>query len=309
MNVDIFAEWFRRQGLHVVRTASSFWVENAPRAYQAFPYHALICPPAAELADLLQQTGGIVLRYSAPWEAQSGMASYHAVYQRQVYTMKDLNHWARKNVRRGLRNCTIEPIRLEQLAAEGWPLQRDTLERQRRRLKFTRDDWTRLCLSAADLPGFAAWGARAEGQLAASLITFQMDDWGYLLYQQCLRNYMPLNVNNALGFVATQGLLGQAGIKSILYGLHSLDAPPSIDEFKFRMGYTARPVRQVVSFRHTVSWLVNPASHRLVRLASRLDASNPYLAKAEGLMRFYLQGRRPLDEQKWPVHLPSDSIG
>ncbi len=55
MNAEIFAGWLRRQGQTVVRTASSFWYEASPRAYQAFPYHWLIQPTEVELLSLLRQ--------------------------------------------------------------------------------------------------------------------------------------------------------------------------------------------------------------------------------------------------------------
>jgi len=35
-------------------------------------------------------------------------------------------------------------------------------------------------------------------------------------------------------------------------------------------------------------------------LLRRYPAANYTLGKTEGMLRFYLQGRRPLDEQNWP---------
>ena len=37
MNSETFAEWLRRQGHRVYRTASSYWYEAGPRVLQAFP--------------------------------------------------------------------------------------------------------------------------------------------------------------------------------------------------------------------------------------------------------------------------------
>ncbi len=124
-----------------------------------------------------------------------------------------------------------------------------------------------------------------------------------MLYQQCHRDYLAEHVNNAMSFVVTKTMIERLEVKSILYGLHSLDAPPSVDEFKFRMGYTARPVRQRVVFNPWVRPMFNSASHALLRVGLRLRPGNPTLSKAEGMLRFYLQGRLPLSRQSLPQPL------
>jgi hypothetical protein len=300
---EIFAEWFRQQGNRVVRTASSYWVQNGPRVFQAFPYHWIIRPEEEELTQLLRQHRAAALRYSTPWDMPRGMASYHTFFDHGHYGFENLGHRTRKNVRRGLRHCTVEPVRLELIANDGWELQVDTLNRQGRHFKLDRRSWQRLCQAAGDLPGFTGFGAFVDGRLAASLITLQVEDCAYILYQQCLRQFLPQNVNNALSFTVTQALLATPGVRSILYGLHSLDAPSSVDEFKFRMGYTAKPVRQRVVFHPALRPFANPASHALLQQACRLRPGDPVLAKTEGMLRFYLQGLRPLDQQDLPLAL------
>ena len=69
MNAEIFAEWLRRQGYRVVRTASSYWFEVSARVYQAFPYHWVIEPSEEELSRLLTEHHAIALRYSTPVNA------------------------------------------------------------------------------------------------------------------------------------------------------------------------------------------------------------------------------------------------
>ena len=303
VSVEIFAEWLRRQGHDVQQSASSYWYSQGPRVYQAFPYHWLIHPAEEELREFLSRQKAIALRYSTSLDAAHGCLSYHAVYQRPCYGLEDLGQWARKNVRRGLRNCQVEPISFGRLAEDGWGLQLDTLERQGRRLKLSRETWTRRCLAAAGLPGFEAWGALLDGRLAASVITFEMGDWCYMLYQQCLHQYLQAHVNNAVSFVVTQRMISRPHIHSILYGLHSLDAPPSVDEFKFRMGYTAKPVRQRAVFHPWLRPVAVRASYAVVKALTRLRPGNPTLSKTEGMMRFFLHGRLPISEQPVPQPL------
>ena len=299
MNAEIFAQWLSESGYRIRKTASSYWVENGPRAYQAFPYHWIIAPSEDELMEFMEQEKIIGIRYSAPLSADKGALSYHAVYEGGAYDLENLGKWARKNVRRGLANCAVEQLSFDALAEDGWLLQLDTLERQGRRLNLKTEHtfWRNRCLAAKKLNGFEAWGALVNGQLAASVITFRMEDCYYMLYQQCARAYLAEHVNNALSFVVTRNLSLRPETKSILYGIHSLDAPDSVDEFKFRMGYHARAVRQRVVFHSTLAPFFNSLSYSIVRGCSKLFPHNSMLAKAEGMLRFYLQGALLLSEQ------------
>ena len=102
MNAEVFAEWFRRQGHRVVRTASSYWCDAGPRVYQAFPYHWLIQPSAMELSGLLIGKGAVALRYSTPFDAIDGKVSYHVVLEGSTpYELETLRAQARNGVRRG----------------------------------------------------------------------------------------------------------------------------------------------------------------------------------------------------------------
>lgn len=300
MNPDVFAEWLRLQGHRVIKTDSSYWYNQGPRVFQAFPYHWIIQPSEKELSSFLVEQKAVGLRFSTNWDAPEGYLSYHAVFEGEMYGLDHLGKWARKNVRRGLKNCEVLPISFDLLAKEGLALQIDTLDRQGRKLSMTKEVWEKRCLAARDLPGFEAWGAFVNHLLVASVIVFQMDECAYLLYQQCLRAYLAEHVNNALSFTVTQNLGARSWIKRILYGLHSLDAPPSVDEFKFRMGYTVKPVRQRVLFHPKLSPFINPYSYHALRAVVNLLPNRPILAKAEGMMRFYIEGKLPIENQ--PLH-------
>ena len=139
MNAEIFAEWLRIQGYRVIRTSSSYWYEVSPRVYQAFPYHWIIKPTEEELLFFLKQNRAIALRYSAPVNYRLGRISYHATYDKRSYRLEDLDRRARQNVRKGLKNCRIEPISFARLAKDGWMLEVDTAKRQGRQMKTSKD--------------------------------------------------------------------------------------------------------------------------------------------------------------------------
>jgi hypothetical protein len=303
MNADVFAQWIRQQGHNVVRTASSYWHSQGPHVYQAFPYHWVVEPAQHELNSLLQEQKAIGLRYSTPCHAPVGKISYHVVYEGEAYRLEDLPKKARHDVRKGLACVSIEPISFSRLATDGWGVRAETLERQGRSGAESQAWWQRLCTSAEDLPGFEAWGALVEDQLAASLIAFTCDDCCSILYQQSRTDFLSQGVNNALTYEFTREAVARPQIGRIFYGLHSLDAPESVDQYKFRMRYVARPVRQRVVFHSWLSPLFNQITHSMLRKVVQKRPSNAQLAKTEGMVRFYLEGQRPLAEQSWPEAL------
>jgi len=300
MNAEIFAEWLRRQGYQVARTQSTYWVNLGKRVWQAFPYHWLISPEESEINEFLRSQGAIGLRYSTPFQDVNGCPSYHIVYEKPFYHMEDLGKKARYDVRQGMKNSDIKIIPFKQLAESGWQLQVNTFSRQGRKPPIIESYWRQMCQAAKDLPGFEAWGVLNGVHLAAAALTVHLNDCFYILHQMSHRDFLHLKVNNALAYALSTEALKRTSVKWICYGLHSLDAPPSVDEFKFRMGYIPKPVRQRVVFHPLVEPLVNKASHKLLQRLLRRRPGHPTLSKAEGMFRFYLEGRKPLEEQAWP---------
>jgi hypothetical protein len=297
---ETFAEWLERQHHRVVRTPSSWWYEASPHVYQAFPLHWVVRPQEGELLELLRRERAVALRYSTPLDAAMGRVSYHAVCADREYGLQTLEGRARNAVRRGLERCKVERVPLELLAEEGWQLEVDTCRRQGREVPLSREEWRRRYRSAAQLSGFEGWGAIVGGRLAASLLCFRIEDWCEIISQQCLAEFLGARVNNALTFVVTQSMLRRQEGLSVFYTLQSLDAPDSVDHFKFDMGYVAKALRQRVMFHPWAETIVRPWTHRLISQVQRRNPSSRLLGKAEGMIRFYLEGKRPAPEQAWP---------
>jgi hypothetical protein len=306
MTPEVVAQWLQRIGHRVVRTKSTYWFNAGPRMYQAFPYHWVIQPTEGELHDFLRKENAIGLRYSTTLEADEGTCSYHVVFERATYDLKDVDSSIRAHVRRGLEACQVGPIPLERYAKEGWSIEQDTRDRQHRRSAHGREWWERMVGATAGLDGFEAWGAEVDGRLAAGLMFVRIDDCVGLLYQQSHRDFLPLRVNNALLFGTTKALVARPDVRMIHNGLHSLDAPSSVDKFKLRLGYTAKPVRQRVMFHPLVAPLVGAGSFLFLDRMAGLFPQSEFFQKAKGLTRFYFNGKLPLVRQQFPEILESD---
>lgn len=299
MNPETFAEWLTRQGHRVIHTTSSYWYDAGPRVLQAFPYHWLINPPQEEIRDLMLKHGIVSLRYSTPLNAHDGKISYHIILHQQ-YNLDMLKSQARNGVKRGLARCHVEQISFERLATDGWTLQQDTLDRQHRLKSMTRPEWERICRSATDLPGFEAWAAVSDNELAAALIVCQIDHTWCVPYALSHRKFLNDHVNNALFYSVSCNLLARDAVDEVFFTVQSLDAPPTVDDFKLRMGLIPKPVRQRVDFHPWLKPLATPNTHKLFANLLRRDEANPLIAKAEGMLRFYIEGRQALAYQHWP---------
>jgi hypothetical protein len=299
MNTEVFAEWIRRQGHQVYRTNSSYWYDAGPRVLQAFPYHWLITPDKREIRDLMIKHGIIALRYSTPLDFPEGTVSYHVVLH-MPYELSQLKSQTRNGVKRGLEHFQIEQIPFARLATEGWALQYDTLVRQDRLRSMGQAEWERLCHSADGLPGFEAWAATSKGELAGAVIICRIGSMFSVPYAMSRSCYLNEHVNNALFYSVCCDMLKRKGVTGVFFTVQSLDAPANVDEFKFRMGFEAKAVRQRVAFHPLIHPFTTPTVHALTQKLLQHDTSHPLLAKAEGMLRFHVEGKRSIAEQTWP---------
>ena len=282
------------------RSASSYWYNSWPRVLQAFPYHWIIQPSEEEIKQVFRDTHAIALRYSTPVDAPHGRISYHVLCEDEDFDITSMRHKARLDVKHGLEYACIERIPFERLAGEGWQLRQETMARQGRDGAENGKWWRSLCLSAEGLPGVEAWGAFHENQLVASILGMRCDDTYCFLYAQSASAHLKFKVNNAIFFAVTRQALHQDNISCAFFGLHSLDAPSSVDDFKFRMEFKPKPVRQRVVFNPLIEPFINPLTHRMIDGLHRRRPGNYFLSKTEGMLRFYLQGSQSLCNQEWP---------
>lgn len=302
MNSEKFAEWQRRQGHKVVQTKNSFWFEAGPRVLQAFPYHQIISPPEKEIRDLLLRKNFVALRYSTPIDAQEGKLSYHVV-KKNPYSLGQLKKRSRKSISLGLSRCSVEEISLHRLKTEGWLLQKETLIRQNRQDTMSQEQWEKLCLSAEEIPGFRTWGAIVEGNLAAFLLTIQIDDVCEFLFAGSSQKYFDIHVNHVIFYSVAQKMLQTPGVDSLFITMQSLDAPASVDDFKFRIGLDPIPVRQRIVFHPFLKPFVTPWTYKALLWLRNIFPNKNFLSKVDGMVRFYLDGKIPTDQQKLPAIL------
>ena len=288
MQTNPFLEFLARQGHRIVETESCYWYDAQPGFYFYFPYNRLITPGRDELKRVLWRQPCIGIRYFTPVEC-FGKESFMIVCSDKSYDITSVDpHYARRQTRRGLEHFDIRQLEFKELAQLGISLNRDTLVRQGRDPRiYDEKKWQLYCSSADGLDGFEAWGAFSEKNLASFMVTFLMDDHFTILHQSSASEYLPLYPNNALVFYVTKLKLALPEINAVSYGPQSLDAPESLDTFKFRMGYKKKPMKQTIVFNPLVRPFINLFSYKLIQRLSAFRPVSDTFRKIEGIVRFY----------------------
>jgi hypothetical protein len=290
MNPPTFANWLRHLGHRVIKTESSYWYNAQPGFCFYFPYHRLITPSRAELSHLFLKEKCLGVRYFSPLHCY-GKSSYLIVCSNKNYDITSVDAaTARRQTRRGMENFEIRQIDFASLASQGMQANHDTLLRQGRDPGIWNEKkWREYCSAAQSLDGFEAWGAFREHQLAAFIIGFKMEDYFTILHHSSMTEYLRFYPNNALVFYLTELKLNSMDVNHVSYGPESLDAPDSLDEFKFRMGFEKLPIKQNIAFNPIIKPFVNGFSHKLVQTISSANPKSDIWRKLSGVIRFYME--------------------
>jgi hypothetical protein len=288
MNPEVFSEFLARQGHRIIKTESCYWYNAQRGFYFYFPYHRLITPSEDELKKILWGERSIGVRYFTPQESV-GKSSYSIVCSDKNYDLASVDaNYARRQTRRGLESFEIRQMTFKELAALGTPLNFDTLSRQGRNPQiWSEDKWRLYCQAADGLEGFEVWGAFSGETLASFMMAFQMEDHFTILHQSSATEFLRSYPNNALVFSVTKLKLAQPNVNTVSYGPQSLDAPESLDTFKFRMGFEQRPMKQTIVFNSLIKPFINGAFHKSIQYIANTRPQSDTFRKVEGLVRFY----------------------
>jgi hypothetical protein len=245
MNVEQLCEFHRRIGYSVIDNASSYWCGVNHLIHINVPRYQSINPPLAEVEALLLTHHLAAVRYSSL--EQQGKVGYLYLCEDKSYDLTKLSKRARRQIRKGLANCSVQEIDFDYLHAHGIPLNLDSIRRHGRdNPLYTRPErWAQFCDAGRRVEGARVWGAIVEGQLATYVVGFVVGDWVDLIVMMSRTDMWPLYPNHALIYSVTKELLSKPGVNHVGMGHSSLLDKPGIDLFKERMGFVPHEVNFV----------------------------------------------------------------
>lgn len=287
MDAVAYARFLEAVGHRIVSTGAHHWYDVGPRFYMCAPPNFVYTPAEEEIAAVFRAASCVGVRYATPLDAP-GHLSYQIVCDNRAYGLDALSANNRSKVRRGIKRCRVENTPLGVIAEHGRRAHADTVGRQGRDGVLGAERWERFFTTAAATDGFEGWAAWVDDELAAFLITVVFDDSVEFLLARSRSDMLNAYPNNALIFTVAEEMLVRRGLREITFGLESLEPVGPLDQFKFGMGFTQRPLRQRVVFH---PWLRAALRSGAVRaplswFAARRGEQDVFWRKAAGLLRF-----------------------
>ena len=165
MSAEAYASFLGSIGHRVRRAGNVYWYNSARRVYTSFPLDKTVDPHTLDLGAVLGRDG-LVARF--PCALDSGRRSYRFVCDATSYGIEHLGRRARSQTRRGIEQCAVRPVRLEEALSQGPCLNRETLARQGRQVPAGFEEyWASYYRHAFETEGADIWGAFVAGSLAA----------------------------------------------------------------------------------------------------------------------------------------------
>lgn len=283
MNSEEFAEFFKKKGKRVVKTASGYWYEIHPFCFQNIPYHYAIDPHKGELRSLFFKKSALLLRFNSCTD-QNSIPGYVWICNDKNYSFANLKTKIRNRTRKGLERNLVKLIGFDLLMKEGWKTISDTLQRQGRDADFaTPEEWVRYCEAAAGLPGFDAWGAFVQDRLVSFLVGAEIDDYYWILRQYSETAFLKDYPNNALIYTITKSKLSIPAINKISYGFDSVEDTAGLRKFKQGMGFFMDLYNQKILINPLFKWMINKRFTYILKILLKLSPKNNYLKKTNAI--------------------------
>jgi hypothetical protein len=279
-----YAAFLGRLGHRVIETESGAWYDASRFFALGIPTHELRTPKADELPRIWRERL-LGVRFTSPLSAP-GKLSYQIVCDDRDYGFSRLSGNTRSKVRRGLKRCDVRPTSPEEVAVHGRRAHEDTLSRQDRAGLLGGAAWEAFWASVSATPSMEVWGAWADEDLAAFLVTMNFGDSVEFLLARSRDDLLAAYPNNALLYSVTEEMLVRRGLREITFGIESLEPVGPLDQFKFSMGFRTKPLRQCVAFHPVFGALLRSRAVRGLFHRWGESGRGVFWRKASGLVRF-----------------------
>ena len=284
MNTN-YADWLRRQGESVYRSAGIDWRLYHSALVPANDVPVPLTADRGELRRLLRQSGAWLARYPGPAVDRPDAGWYYVVCDR-VVPVERLAKRTRYELRLGLRSCSVRRVTAEWIAAHGYECYRAAHERYRNVRPSPETIFVKEMRARAEGP-FEIWGAFVDAELAAYSTCIVAGEW----VQHSTAKYHPgfLRARTAYALVRTliEDYVGARGL-ALVNGTRSVSHDTNYNCLLEKLGFVHRGCELNIVYRPALEALVNLA-WPLRRVFSWLPDSGPAHGARVALM---LEGLR-----------------
>ncbi len=292
MSSQGYADFLKAMGHRVILVDDRYWFDSHPLIYMSFPFTAEITPNTIQLSDILGKKG-MAARFPCP--VNTGRSSYRISITDSSYNLTSLNSKSRNQTRRGLENCEVRALSMDEITKDALKLNTETLLRQGRTLSLTDQEyWAKYYQEIVKAKGTTIWGAFVDNVLASFLISFRMNGCENILIMRSRTSLLKFYPNNALIFRFISAKLSASDIDEVSIGLESIQPDmDSLDHFKLGMGFKKVPIGQYISLRPELAFFLKGMALEVVIKALALFAQRQEkFAKLSGLFKWYKEQQR-----------------
>jgi len=286
MSAEGYAKFLKDMGHSVREAAGVYWFNAHTGVYMSFPFQTEVTLSASDLKTVLGSDGWVA-RFPCP-ESQ-GRQSFRIIMDDPNYDLGNLNSKTRNQTRRGMEGCKSRPLEFSELEAVGIALNKDTLQRQQRRIPSGFEDyWLRYYRTASHTEGALAWGSFVGGELAAYLIAFIMGDCAHILIMRSSAAHLKHYPNNALLFNFMKSVLNSGRVREVSIGLEAIQSEmDSLDHFKIGMGFKKQPIGQQIFLRPILTKILKGPVLPVLSWVVGLKKNDERFTKLAGLLDWY----------------------
>ena len=285
----------------------AFWIVSERIGLGRCPETCFDAPSPGEMRSLLWRSRCLVATYVLPVDdAHPANALLYLCTQRD-YHLDRLSSQARRNARRAQRAFRFEFLDRGMLLAHGARAYCDT--RARVGLSDgTVEAFENYTASLLARPGYKFVGAWCGDELAAYMWIQMIDDWAAIGGYSANDHLRSCPNEGLINFVLDY-CLAQGRCREVTYGLSSVQEDArssSLDYFKKKVGFEARPVHRAFAFHPLVRPLINPLTNWALRGSLKFFPQSRMLRKASGVLANCLGRPVPLNPEAVPTHSSQD---
>ena len=296
VSIEEYVSGLIQEGTRVVSgPAESYWLTTEMRCLERMPWWRLDEAPARDVDALLWRARSPAAAYGRHPDASHPQNAVLYVCQDQNYAMDNLEHTARKNLKRALGELRFEFIEPHVLLEKGVVPYCDT------RTRIGLSDGTpelfrkRFERTTAN-PARKIVGAWRGDVLAAFLSIIVVEDCVTTAAVGAATEYLSLRPNDGLIHFVLDYYLKRHHFRLVTAGPSSVQEDAkrdTMDRFKRKMGFEAWPIHRGFMLHPLLKPLANRVTLSALRACTRYWTSNRALRKATGLLATYLAGKEP----------------
>jgi hypothetical protein len=240
---------------HIAKHAKVYWIDNIPWYETGRRLTPLAMPHMMKPVhpDRVRKTAreakALIAMWTDAWDTPP-CDWWWICCDDKHYDVETLPKRARRDIRAGLRRCTVRQLESEWFAENGYEVYAAAHAQYEAGPPITNaKEFTEEFLKNAEYPGRETWGAFVEGELTAYASCIVIEDAVHLSSAKSHPDHRKAMPNNALIYTLTQHYLRERGSSFVTGGTKGLLHPTNFQHFLERMGYRRIycPLRSVVS--------------------------------------------------------------